>query len=83
MWLLGAALILTALRYFEIGVVANLSWWWVAAAYGLVVVWFEVLEKWLGLQRKQMHNDIEKARQARVVRGPHSAGRSVFSRKRR
>mgnify|MGYP006345922955 CR=1 FL=1 len=36
--LLGIALLL--LKYFAIGFVANLSWWWVLSPLALAVVWW-------------------------------------------
>jgi len=42
MWLLWSALALLALRYFQIGVFATLSYWWVALPFVLAFIWFEL-----------------------------------------
>jgi small Trp-rich protein len=68
MWLLMAALVLTALRYLEWGPFATLSWWWVAAAYAAAFVWFEWLEALFGFERKRAFNEMEAARKARIER---------------
>lgn len=68
MWLLWAALALTIGRYFELGPLANLSWWWVVGAYAATLLWFEVFEKLLGLEKKKAINEMEATRKARIER---------------
>ena len=41
--------LLSILRYFEIGPFANMSWWWVAGLTGFAFGWFEFIEPILGL----------------------------------
>ena len=57
---------LIALRYFEIGPFADMSWWWVVAAMFGAFVWFEFIERLLGLDKRDAHDKLEKARQERV-----------------
>lgn len=57
---------LVALRYFEVWKFAGLSWWWIVGLMALAFVWFEYIEKMLGLDKKKEHNEDEKRRQARV-----------------
>ena len=42
--------VLSLLRYFEIGPVANLSWWWIAGLFLVAFLWFEFIERILGLE---------------------------------
>jgi small Trp-rich protein len=58
--------VLSLLRYFEIGPVANLSWWWIVALFGVAFIWFEFIERMLGLDKRNAHEELEKAREARV-----------------
>lgn len=57
---------LSILRYFEIGPFAGLSWWWIAGLFALAFVWFEFIERMLGLDKRKANNLQEKARQERV-----------------
>jgi len=68
MWLLWGALALLALRFFEVSVFATLGWWWVAAAFAVALIWFEYIEKMLGLERKKAMDEMEAARKARIKR---------------
>ncbi|MEC5217913.1 small Trp-rich protein [Actimicrobium sp. GrIS 1.19] len=58
--------VLSLLRYFEIGPVANLSWWWIAGLFGVAFLWFEFFERMLGLDKRRAHDEMDKARDARV-----------------
>jgi small Trp-rich protein len=58
--------VLSILRFFEIGPFAGMSWWWIAGLFGLAFLWFEYIEKWLGLDRRREHDESEKARRRRV-----------------
>ena len=68
MWLLWFALAFLLLRYFEVGPFAGVSWWWVAAAFAAAFVWFEYVEKVLGLEKKKAMDEQEAARKARIKR---------------
>lgn len=69
MWLLWGSVIFLLLRYFEVGPVAHVSWWWVALAFGVAFVWFEFIERHLGLEKKRAMDEMEAARKARIRRG--------------
>lgn len=58
--------VLSILRFFEIGPFAGMSWWWIAGLFGLAFLWFEYIEKWLGLDRRRAHDETEKARRKRI-----------------
>lgn len=59
-------LALVLLRFFEVWRFAALSWWWIVALMVLAFVWFEFIEKLLGLDKRKAHDIDEKRRQARV-----------------
>lgn len=58
--------LLSLLRYLEIGPFATLSWWWIAGLMGIAFVWFEYIEKMLGLDKRKAHEQLEKMRKERV-----------------
>ena len=67
--LLGIALLL--LKYFEIGFVAGLSWWWVLSPFALAVAWWAWADSTGYTKRKAMEkmdqkkkDRIEKQREA-------------------
>jgi small Trp-rich protein len=62
--ILLAALI--ALRYFEVGPFASMSWWWVAGVAFAAFIWFEFIERLLGLDKRAAHDKLEKQREERV-----------------
>ncbi len=57
---------LCGLRFFEVWRFADLSWWTIVALMVFAFVWFEFIEKALGLDRKKEHRDLDSRRQARV-----------------
>ncbi|MBI1889227.1 MAG: TIGR04438 family Trp-rich protein [Burkholderiales bacterium] len=59
---------LVALKYFEVGLVANLSWWWIVLLFVVAFIWFEFLERMLGLDKRAAHDKVEKNREERVKR---------------
>lgn len=64
--LLIAALI--GLRYFEVWKFAALSWWWIVALMVFAFIWFEFIEKMLGLDKRREHNVDEQRRKDRIAR---------------
>jgi small Trp-rich protein len=57
---------LTALRYFEVGPFANLSWWWISGLMLVGFIWFEFIERMLGLDKRKAHAEMDKLREDRV-----------------
>jgi small Trp-rich protein len=57
---------LAVLRFFEVWRFAAMSWWWVIALAVVAFIWFEFIEKMLGLDKKKAHNEDEARRKARV-----------------
>jgi small Trp-rich protein len=46
------AVIVLLLKVFEIGPVANWSWWWVLAPFGLLFLWWEVIAPMIGWNKR-------------------------------
>jgi small Trp-rich protein len=57
---------LIALRYFEVWRFAELSWWWIVGLMVFAFVWFEFIEKMLGLDKKKEHDVHDKRRKERI-----------------
>ncbi len=58
--------VLSALKYFEVAFVADLSWWWIVALFGVAFLWFEFFERIFGLDKRKAHEQLEKQRKERV-----------------
>lgn len=68
MILIVAGVLLVVLKLLEVGPVADLAWWWVLSPLLLAFVWFELLEKPLGFdKRKADHLEWEQRRKERVA----------------
>jgi len=65
---------LAALRYFEVGPFAKLSWLWVALPFVMVVIWWEIIIPLLGLDKAKEHEEFEKQKKARMDK--NRSGRS-------
>ena len=57
---------LVALRGLEVWRFAELSWWYIVGLMVFAFIWFEFIEKMLGLDKKKAHDVQDKNRQARV-----------------
>lgn len=66
--LIIAIVVLSGLRYFEVGPFAELSWWWIGALFLVAFIWFEFIERLLGLDKRKAHEQLEKARKERVTK---------------
>ncbi len=58
--------LLCGLRYFEVWRFAELSWWWIVGLMAFAFVWFEYIEKILGLDKKKAENVDEARRKERI-----------------
>jgi small Trp-rich protein len=59
-------LVLVVLRYFEVWRLAELSWWWIVGLMAVAFIWFEFIEKTLGLDKRKAHDLDGKRRKERV-----------------
>ena len=69
MYLILLFLTLTGLKYFEVSFMSAISWWWIIALFFAIFIWFEVIERMLGLDKKKAHkkfDEIQKSRAKKV-----------------
>ena len=65
MLFLGLGIVLAALKYLEIGPVAEWPWWGVLAPFGLAVLWWAWAD-WSGYTKKKAMQRENDKRQARI-----------------
>lgn len=58
--------VLAVLKLLEVGPLEKLSWWWIAGLFLVAFIWFEFIERMLGLDKRKAHEQLEKARKERV-----------------
>ena len=66
MWLLWVGVALIILKVLEISVFATLSWWWITVPFVLAMIWFEVFERRLGLDKKKAFDEMEAHKKKRI-----------------
>lgn len=66
MFLILLILALGALRYFEVWKFAEMSWWYVIGLMVFAFIWFEYIEKILGLDKRKTHDVDQQRRKERV-----------------
>lgn len=67
MWLLIFAFLLLALKLIGFPPdIEELSWWWVALPFALAFVWFEFIERHLGLDKKKAFDELRLAKEKRI-----------------
>lgn len=66
MWLLWIGVALILLKVMEISVFAELSWWWITLAFVLAMIWFEVFERRLGLDKKKAFDEMDAHKKRRI-----------------
>lgn len=67
-WIYLAGFILAIAKWMEVEFLADISWWWVLSPLLLAILWFEVLERMLGMDKlsKLKDSDAEKAKRERI-----------------
>jgi small Trp-rich protein len=60
-------LVLVVLRFFEVWRFAGLSWWWIVGLMVVAFIWFEFIEKMLGLDKKKAHDLDARRRKERMT----------------
>ncbi len=65
MYLLLLALLLTVLRYLEVGFVANWPWWWILLPYGLTALWWAFADS-IGYSKRKAAEKMEQRKRERV-----------------
>jgi small Trp-rich protein len=67
MWFLWVGVALIALKLLEVhSVFTNLSWWWISAVFFLALLWFELIERRLGLDKKKAFDEMEAHKKKRI-----------------
>ena len=66
MWLLWLGVALVILKLLEISVFADLSWWWITVPFVLSMIWFEIFERRLGLDKKKAFDEMEAHKNKRI-----------------
>jgi small Trp-rich protein len=65
-WLLWLGVALVILKLLEISVFADLSWWWITVPFVLSMIWFEIFERRLGLDKKKAFDEMEAHKNKRI-----------------
>jgi small Trp-rich protein len=60
--------VLSLLKYLEVGFLNALSWWWIIGLAGFAFIYFEFLERMLGLDKRKDHAHFEKMKKERLKR---------------
>lgn len=69
MWLIWLGVALIVLKLLEIGVFfATLSWWWITVPFVIAFLWFELVERRLGMDKKKAFDEIDKIKKLRIER---------------
>ncbi len=73
MYFLGLGLILLLLKYFDVGPVAALSWWYVLAPFALAIAWWVWADSSGYTKRKAMERENQR-RHDRIDRSKAAIG---------
>jgi small Trp-rich protein len=73
MYLLILGLVVLVLKYFGVGFMAELSWWWVAAPFALTVLWWYWADATGYTKRKEMEK-MDRRRHSRIDRHRKAMG---------
>jgi small Trp-rich protein len=68
MWLIWLGLAMIVLKVLDISVFATLSWWWITIPFVLAWMWFELVERRLGWDKKKAFDEIDKIKKIRIQR---------------
>jgi small Trp-rich protein len=82
MWLIWLGVVLIVLKVLEISVFATMSWWWIVLLAAIAFVWFEFIERRLGLDKKKAFDEYDEAKKRRIEQAleankARSRGRSL------
>jgi len=66
MWLIWLGVVLIVLKVLEISVFATMSWWWIVLLAAIAFVWFEFIERRLGLDKKKAFDEYDEAKKRRI-----------------
>jgi len=74
MFLVWIGVTLLLLHVAGVAPFADWKWYWLMLPFGLALVWFEVFERVLGLDKKKGLDDVDKAKRKRIQKslGDHA-----------
>ena len=73
MYMLGVAILLTLLKYLEIGPVAQWPWWWILVPYGITAVWWVWADS-TGYTKRKAVEKMEAKKKARIEKHKEDLG---------
>ena len=68
MWLIWIGVAMIVLKLLEISVFAEMSWWWITVPFVIAFLWFELVERRLGWDKKKAFDEIDKIKKLRIER---------------
>jgi small Trp-rich protein len=68
MWLVYIGIVLLLSKLLEFGPLSELSWFWVLLPFILALIWWEIFEQRLGLDKKKALDDLDVAKKERIAR---------------
>ncbi|HVG05074.1 MAG TPA: TIGR04438 family Trp-rich protein [Burkholderiaceae bacterium] len=66
MWFIWVGVAMIVLKVLDISVFSELSWWWISLPFVVGFLWFELVEKRLGMDKKKAFDEIDKAKKERI-----------------
>lgn len=73
MYMLGVAILLTLLKYLEIGPVAQWPWWWILVPYGITAAWWVWADS-TGYTKRKAVEKMEAKKKARIEKHKEDLG---------
>jgi small Trp-rich protein len=73
MYLLITGVVLLLLKYFEVGIVAGLSWWWVLSPFALAVAWWAWAD-FSGYTKRREMDKMDQKKQNRIDKQRENLG---------
>jgi small Trp-rich protein len=68
MWLIWLGVALIVLKLLEVSVFATLSWWWITVPFVIAFLWFELVERRFGMDKKKAFDEIDNIKKLRIKR---------------
>jgi small Trp-rich protein len=68
MWLVYVGVVLLLCKLLQFGPLAELSWLWVLMPFILALIWWEIFERRLGLDKKKAFDEMEQTKKERIAR---------------
>lgn len=82
MYLLLLSIVLLALKYFEVGVVSQWPWWWIAVPFALTAAWWTWAD-WSGYTKRKAMEKENNKKNARIERDRERLGLTVHRKRKK